>query len=266
MEQKKNEEEPTKEPRRKQSWISTALVRTKKTLSHHDLDAEEKGERSKISVGAFLWNQVLREFEIPQKKEYLNGELREIGVETNVFKYFKKWKGKKWIGPPRYLHPWHQLFAFIGSFCGIGLLAILQQYVFRQYQYTLLIGSFGASSVLLYTTPDSPLAQPRNVILSHPIAALIGVSLRLIFGGIPECYWLMCALAVSLSIVATNLTNTTHPPAGATALTCVIGSRDLIMMDFLLIPFVTLGATLLLIVALVVNNINSAMRYPQFWW
>jgi CBS-domain-containing membrane protein len=58
----------------------------------------------------------------------------------------------------------------------------------------LLVGSFGASAVLLYGAPRSPLAQPRNLIGGHALSALIGVSAWLLLG--PLLPWLAAALAV----------------------------------------------------------------------
>jgi CBS domain-containing membrane protein len=78
-----------------------------------------------------------------------------------------------------------------------------------------LIGSFGASSVLIYGIINSPLAQPRNLIGGHVISAFVGV---LVYKLIPGNLWLSSALSVSLSIVAMQITKTLHPPGGATAL------------------------------------------------
>ncbi len=82
----------------------------------------------------------------------------------------------------------------------------------------------------------------------------------------PLLPWLAAALAVSTAIAVMHLTRTLHPPGGATALIAVIGSEQVHAMGYLfvLIP-VTLGALLMLLVALLVNNLASARRYPEFW-
>ena len=54
--------------------------------------------------------------------------------------------------------------AFIGSFIGIGIIAYLQSQTLANSDVIYLIGSFGASSVLVYGVIQSPLAQPRNLI------------------------------------------------------------------------------------------------------
>ncbi len=76
--------------------------------------------------------------------------------------------------------------AFLGSFIGIGLIAFLQSQTLPESDVVYLIGSFGASSVLVYGVIQSPLAQPRNLIGGHLISAIIGVTVykfvRISFG------------------------------------------------------------------------------------
>ena len=71
---------------------------------------------------------------------------------------------------------------------------------------------------------------------------------------------------MALAIVAMTLTDTTHPPGGATALIAVIGEDTIHELGFLyaLMP-AGLGALLLLLVALIVNNIPKTRQYPAYW-
>lgn len=57
--------------------------------------------------------------------------------------------------------------AFLGSFLGLGIIAYFQYSLYSQNDFVFLIGSFGASCVLIYGVIDSPLAQPRNLIGGH---------------------------------------------------------------------------------------------------
>ena len=101
-----------------------------------------------------------------------------------------------------------------GSF--LGILAIERIGFWLEisgFEYLFLIGSFGASAVLLYGAPMTEFSQPRNVIGGHVISTLVGVSLYKFFG--PQSMWI-CPLAVSLAIFAQQLTRTIHPPGGAT--------------------------------------------------
>ena len=73
-------------------------------------------------------------------------------------------------------------------------------------------------------------------------------------------------LAVAVAIVAMMVTDTVHPPGGATALIAVIGGDAVQELGFLYVLMPTgLGALLLLVVALIVNNIPKARRYPVYW-
>lgn len=111
--------------------------------------------------------------------------------------------------------------AFLGSFIGIGLIAYMQSKSFLDSDVVYLIGSFGASSVLVYGIIQSPMAQPRNLVGGHLVSAIVGVTVAKF---VPEILWLTAPLAVSFSIVLMQITKTLHPPGGATALIAVIGS------------------------------------------
>ncbi|SFL87243.1 HPP family protein [Desulfomicrobium norvegicum] len=128
----------------------------------------------------------------------------------------------------------------------------------------LLIGSFGATAVLVYGAIRSPLAQPRNVLGGHVLSAIIGVCAQQVLGEAP---WLAAAVAVATAIAAMHLTKTLHPPGGATALIAVIGGDSVHSLGYMyaLVP-AGLGAVVLLLVALVVNNIPRGRRYPEFWF
>ncbi|GGB94578.1 membrane protein [Dyadobacter sediminis] len=158
---------------------------------------------------------------------------------------------------------------FIGSFLGIALIGFINKGSFSATDNIFLIGSFGASSVLIYGIVNSPLAQPRNLIGGHVICALIGVTVHYI---IPNEIWLSSAFAVSLSIVFMQITKTLHPPGGATALIANIGSEKITSMGYLYVLSPVLsGAVILLLVAILVNNRAAHRNYPsnknwyKFW-
>lgn len=153
-----------------------------------------------------------------------------------------------------------QFWSFLGSFIGIGLIAFIQNLYLSELENVFLIGSFGATSVLIYGAIQSPLAQPRNLIGGHLISAVIGVS---VFKLLPEIIWITAPLAVSLSIVVMQYTKTLHPPGGATALIAVIGSEKIKSLGYLyVIAPVLSGVLILLIAALIFNNMTSQRKYP----
>lgn len=154
--------------------------------------------------------------------------------------------------------------SWLGAVIGIGLCGYLSAKYFEPRDLTMIIGSFGASAVLVYGAIKSPLAQPRNLLGGHLISGLVGVACYQLFG---ETIWIAASLAVSFAIVAMLATKTLHPPGGATALIAVIGGPKIHSLGFLyaIIP-AGAGAVILLIVALVVNNLSRNRKYPEYWF
>ena len=85
--------------------------------------------------------------------------------------------------------------AFVGSFIGIGIIAYIQSHILTENDNLFLIGSFGASAVMVFGVIQSPLAQPRNLIGGHLISALAGVT---IYQFLPDIVWIAaCCCAVN---------------------------------------------------------------------
>eukprot|EP01012_Entosiphon_sulcatum_P021198 TRINITY_DN25980_c0_g1_i1.p1 TRINITY_DN25980_c0_g1~~TRINITY_DN25980_c0_g1_i1.p1 ORF type:complete len:134 (-),score=28.92 TRINITY_DN25980_c0_g1_i1:96-497(-) len=131
----------------------------------------------------------------------------------------------------------------------------------------MLIGSFGATAVLVFSAISSPLAQPYNVMVGHVISALIGVCIQKACSSLNfHRTWAPASIAVSVAIFAMALTKSLHPPGGATALIAVTGSQQLLDLGFMyVLSPVAAGAAIMLVVALVCNNLPSGRRYPQYW-
>ncbi|MEL1241941.1 HPP family protein [Flavobacterium flavipallidum] len=153
-----------------------------------------------------------------------------------------------------------QFWSFLGSFIGIGLIAYFQSQQFSHQDVVYLIGSFGASSVLVYGIIESPFSQPRNLIGGHLISAFIGVTVHHLF---PDTIYIAAPLAVSLSIVLMQITKTLHPPGGATALIAIIGTQKIKDLGYwyVLSPVLT-GVLILFFTALIFNNMTSGRKYP----
>ena len=152
-----------------------------------------------------------------------------------------------------------------GSFIGIALVGWLAGgNELSQQDNLFLIGSFGATAVLLYGSPSAPFSQPRYVFGGHIISALVGVT---VYSLIPEPQWLASALAVSISIMLMYLTRTTHPPGGATALIAIIGSEKVHELGYwYVVEPVLEGVILLVFIALIVNNLSPHRKYPNYWF
>lgn len=153
------------------------------------------------------------------------------------------------------------VFSWLFSFLGISALGLLS---FVDPIHIFTIGSFGASAVLIYGAPRSPLAQPRNLIGGHVVSALVGVSIYMV---LPSPIWLSAALSVSLAIAAMHITKTLHPPGGATALIAIIGGERVHALGFhyVVMP-VFLGAFLMFLVAWITNNLVKGRSYPLYWF
>lgn len=184
-------------------------------------------------------------------------------LEGGFSDYFRKWRGTTAGSPPR-VSTSEVVWSWLGAFVGIGAIALIGGAWVDGNGLGLMIASFGATAVLLFGAPRSPLAQPRNVIGGHVLSALVGVACWKLGHAVPG---LAQALAVATAIALMHLTRTLHPPGGATALLATLGSPEVTRLgfSFVLLP-VALGALVLVLVALVVNNLPCSRRYPEIWF
>ncbi|KAK4668982.1 uncharacterized protein QC764_700950 [Podospora pseudoanserina] len=160
--------------------------------------------------------------------------------------------------------------AVVGIFSSLALIGAVGQEIpaFGEKGVPVIIGSFGAAAVLDFYAIESPLAQPRNAILGQILASITGIIVCKLFALLgPEEFervrWLGGALSCGLATAVMALTGTVHPPAGATALMAVVDDDVSRLGWYVLVP-VSLGCGLMLIVALLVNNIQR--RFPFYWW
>ena len=142
------------------------------------------------------------------------------------------------------------LLAGIGGFVGIFLLAVFSDASGAE----LLMAPFGASCVLLFSVPGSPLSQPLNVIGGHAVSSLIGVVLALFAMPSP---WVM-ALGVGLAVSVMALLKVTHPPAGADPIVIMLGAKG---AGFLIFPVLT-GSVALVLVAMAYHTMLGTAQYP----
>lgn len=145
------------------------------------------------------------------------------------------------------------LLAFIGGFLAIAIIALLAQSL----QVALVLGSFGASCVLMFGYPDVPLSQPRNVIVGHVLSTVIGLAFVHFCGP----HWWSVALAVGTSIAAMMITRTVHPPAGSNPVIVFLMQPG---WEFALFPTL-IGAAILVLVALFYHNLTGEARWPKYW-
>lgn len=138
----------------------------------------------------------------------------------------------------------------LGGAGAIWLLAALTESLGQ----LLLIAPFGASCVLLFALPQSPLARPRNVIGGHAISALVGLLVLTFLGnGV-----LAMGIGVGLAIALMQFTGTLHPPAGGDPLVVILTGAG---WSFLLQP-ILVGTAILVFLAWVYHRFVSRRAYP----
>lgn len=126
--------------------------------------------------------------------------------------------------------------------------------------FPFMVASMGASSVLLFAVPYSPLSQPWPLVGGHIVSSTVGVGCAIY---IPDPV-LAAAAAVSLAIAAMHLTRCLHPPGGAVALAAVLGGQQVHSLGYLFVVYPVLVNTLLMLgVAWLLNNMVPGRRYPS---
>lgn len=142
--------------------------------------------------------------------------------------------------------------AWLGAFAGASALGLGTELIHLPF----ILGSFGASCLLLFAYPDSPFAQPRNVIGGHLVSSLTGLVVLALFG----VHWWSMGLGVATAIALMLLLRVPHPPAGSNPFIVMLGAAK---WSFLLTPTL-LGALLLVMVALIYHRLSNK-AYPVYW-
>lgn len=175
--------------------------------------------------------------------------------------YFAKMRGNS--GKPPAAGWMEILLGFAGSCLALYVVGILHTLSMDISGFPLIMAPFGATAVLLFGAFRSPLAQPRNVIGGHIVSAIVGVTVYQLVG---DHTVIAVSLAVSLAIALMHLTRTLHPPGGATAFVATAGGQAVYSLGYgyVLTPC-AIGSAVMVLVALIVNNMPKKQKYPQFW-
>lgn len=158
-----------------------------------------------------------------------------------------------------YVRSIEKLYGGMGALLGIFGLVLLAHRLTPQ-PSLLVVSSMGASAVLLFAAPHSPMAQPWAFAGGHIISAISGVTCYHLF---PDIF-VAAAAAVSTAIVLMHFTHCLHPPGGATALFAVTGGDAVHNLNYLYVLHpVGLNVVVFLSLALLINNILIPHRsYP----
>jgi CBS-domain-containing membrane protein len=160
-----------------------------------------------------------------------------IGVDLNGVSYQEK------------------LLSVLGGLISISFLIWFSRQVLSPEAAVPVIASMGSSAVLLFAMPHGPSSQPWPVLAGHGLSALIGVLCARFFGH----GWLSAGCAVGLSIGLMHQLRCLHPPAGATALTAVIGGEAIHRLGF------QFAACPVLTNAVVMLVLTVAFNWPFVW-
>ena len=144
--------------------------------------------------------------------------------------------------------------AFLSAFGGFICIGFLSYLNISMDSSIWLIPPFGASMVLVMAVHESPLAQPKNLILGHILSALSGVFVYVLLG---QTFYSIGA-GVGLAIFIMLITNTIHPPAGANPIIVILGGKGL---SFVFLP-VAIGAIIIVAYAIIYNRIIGK-KYPK---
>ena len=137
----------------------------------------------------------------------------------------------------------------------VAALSLLSQ----KLEVMMLLGSVAASSLIVFAYPDSPFAQPRNVVLGHLIGSACGLAGLHLLGA----SWWAPAVAVGVAIALMKLSRAVHPPACSNPL--IVFALSQAGWSFLLFPTLA-GAALIVGVALVYHNLRREARWPKYWF
>ncbi|WP_107645322.1 HPP family protein [Methylobacterium sp. C1] len=153
-----------------------------------------------------------------------------------------------------------RLVACLGALIGIALTGLVCGWAFGEgVHIPLIVAPMGASAVLLFAVPASPLAQPWSVIGGNTISAFMGVIAARF---VPDPI-VAIGVGVALAIAAMSVTRSLHPPGGAAALTALIGGHAATSAGFLFPLFPVCVNSVILVTLGVAFHKLSGRSYPH---
>jgi CBS-domain-containing membrane protein len=165
---------------------------------------------------------------------------------------FDKLKGDGGKPPPRPSFKRAAL-AGLGAALAIAVLSALT----TSLSAFMLLGSFGSSCAMVFSYPDIPFAQPRNLVVGHVISSLIGLIFLSAFGAA----WWSLGLAVGTAIALMLMLKIIHPPAASNPVIVFLSHPG---WGFLWFPTLA-GAIVLVLVGIIYNNAMRRDKYPRYW-
>ena len=184
-------------------------------------------------------------------KDKLHGQ-PELNGRISVGKYVMNL-----LTDQRNTAPFHPLadwaWGFIGCFVGIGIVISIGQFAFHEYNFTF-IASLSISACYIFCDSSSAFAQPRNLFVGHIISAIVGITVFQFMGNA----WYAAALGFTLAFLVMQLTETVHPPAGATVLIPFVSEQG-----WLFPVFMGVGVIVLILLGILINRFVLHRSYPN---
>ncbi|WP_371242049.1 HPP family protein [Pantoea sp. KPR_PJ] len=148
--------------------------------------------------------------------------------------------------------------ASLGAGLGLTITSLMSHWLLGQLNLWF-IAPMGASAVLLFGLPNSPLAQPWSIVGGNVVAGVTGVTAAILIPYAP----LACGVAASVAIAVMFRLRCLHPPSGAVALTAILGGSSVHQLGYhyVLTP-VLLNSVCLALLAVIFNNL-AGRRYPH---
>ena len=153
-----------------------------------------------------------------------------------------------------------KILSLLACFCAIFFISLFTQAVIGVSNAPIIVASMGASAVILFFIPNSPLAQPWPFIGGQLCSAFIGMSCALNIAETASA----SAVAVGGSILAMLLLRCLHPPGAATALAPVMAGESITSLgySFILVP-VGINVGLMIILSVIINRWVMNRDYPS---
>ena len=148
----------------------------------------------------------------------------------------------------------------IGAFVATLMASFLSYTILEGEHLPMILASTGASAMLIFALPHSPVSQPWNLVGGHVVSAIVGISCLLLI----ESPLLSSSTSIALAMISMHLFRCMHPPGGATAVTAAIGSEQIESLGyiFVVVP-VILNAIILLSIAMAVGMAREKNPFYQ---
>jgi len=148
-----------------------------------------------------------------------------------------------------------------GAFISVAMAGFFSNVILQSTTSPIIIASAGASAMLMFGLPHSPVSLPRNLIGGHTVSAIVGISCYYLIGDVI----LSTSVAIALSLIAMHFLRCMHPPGGATAVTAIIGGEAVHQLGYLFVILpIFLNSLILLVVAIAIGSFRPKNPFEDY--